>query len=263
MDYSKKNKAAWEEAFSKHQEGYKEDPALRLKRGDLSFLEDDVRVVLAKIGLKGKSVAQFCCNNGRELLTMLNMGARNGTGFDITDNFTTEGRRLAQEANLNGDFVATNIYDIDAIYAERFDLLLITIGALCWFDNLDRFFSKVALVLKTGGTVLINEQHPYTNMLAMPNEASFDQARPDQVVCSYFKEDPWIENDGLDYIGGTHYASKTFYSFSQPFAVIFNALYKNGLVFEKLEEFDYDISAFWPHLSGKGMPLSYILVAKK
>lgn len=263
MDYSKANKEAWEEAFAKHQQGYKEDPAERLKRGDLSILEDDTRAALATIGLEGKSVAQFCCNNGRELLTLLNMGATSGTGFDITENFTAEGRRLARAAQLNADFVATNIYAIDNTYAERFDLLLITIGALCWFQDLDRFFAKVALVLKDGGSLLINEQHPYTNMLAMPSEEGYDAERPDQVVFSYFKEEPWVDNDGVDYIGETAYQSKTLYSFSHSFATILNALCTNGLALRSLRELDYDISTSWPHLDRKGMPLSYVLVAEK
>jgi SAM-dependent methyltransferase len=214
MDYGEANKEAWEEAFAKHKEGYQEDPAQRLRRGDLSFLEDDVRTMLVGIGLEGKSVAQFCCNNGRELLTLLNMGAATTTGFDIAENFIAEGRRLAREADLNADFVATDIYDIDVSFAEAFDLVFVTIGALCWFADLDRFFSKVALVLKTGGDLLINEQHPYTNMLAGPNEDGYDAEHPDKVVFSYFKEEPWIQTNGVDYVGGTIYESKPLYSFS-------------------------------------------------
>ncbi len=263
MDYSQANKAAWEEAFAKHKAGYKEDPALRLKRGDLSFLEVDAIAALEKIGLAGKDVAQICCNNGRELLTLLTMGAAKGTGFDIAENFIAEGRRLAKEADLNAEFVATNIYEIDDTYRDRFDLVFITIGALCWFEDLERFFAKVALVLKEGGTLLINEQHPFTNMLAMANEEGHDPERPDKVVFSYFKEDPWVENSGVDYIGETTYASKTLYSFSHSFAAIFNALRKNDLRIEQLHEFNYDISTSWPHIDKKGMPLSYVLVAEK
>ena len=194
---------------------------------------------------------------------MLNMGARRGTGFDITESFTDEGRRLAREANLNAEFVATDIYDIDSTYADCYDLILVTIGALCWFADLDRFFARIALVLRAGGSLVINEQHPYTNMLAMPSEDGFDAERPDQVVFSYFKKDPWIETNGVDYIGGTSYTSKPLYSFSQSFAAIFTALRNSGLAVESLQEFDYDISAAWPHLSGRGFPLSYILVAEK
>jgi|GEM_PF-5145744 hypothetical protein len=91
MDYNKANKEAWEEAFAKHQQGYK---------------EDDARTALLKIGLEGKTVAQFCCNNGRELLTLLNMGADAGTGFDITENFTNEGRRIKRCGRLIALFAA-------------------------------------------------------------------------------------------------------------------------------------------------------------
>lgn len=263
MNYSKVNKEAWEEAFAKHQEGYKEDPALRLKRGDLSILNDDTRAALTKIDLAGKSVAQFCCNNGSELLTLINMGARRGTGFDITENFSAEGRRLAREAGLDADFVATDIYDIDDGYEEHFDLLLITIGALCWFEDLNRFFAKVALVLKDGGTLLINEQHPYVNMLATPTEEGFDADRPDRLVYSYFMKEPWVGSNGVDYIGGTTYTSKPLYSFSHSFAAIVGAMRNNDLAIETLQEFDYDVSLSWPHLEGRGFPLSYILVAER
>ena len=263
MDYSKANKAAWEEAFAKHRAGYKEDPALRLRRGDRSFLEADVIVELEEIGLEGKEVAQICCNNGRELLTLLTMGAAKGTGFDIAENFVGEARRLAREANLNAEFVATDIYDIEDKYSGQFDLVLITIGALCWFEDLGRFFEKVALVLREGGILLINEQHPYTNMLAMVTEEGYDPARPDKVVFSYFKEEPWIDNDGVDYVGETIYTSKTLYSFSHSFAAIINALRRSNLRVERLSEFDYDISTSWPHINRRGMPLSYMLIAEK
>ena len=64
MNYNEANKAAWEEAFAKHRQGYAEDPALRIKRGDLSILHDNARATLQEIGLEGKAVGQFCCNNG-------------------------------------------------------------------------------------------------------------------------------------------------------------------------------------------------------
>tara|TARA_Y100000994_G_C15544111_1_gene381210 strand:- start:184 stop:666 length:483 start_codon:yes stop_codon:yes gene_type:complete len=156
-----------------------------------------------------------------------------GTGFDISENFTDEGRRLVRETDLDAEFVTTDIYYINESYADCFDLLL------------------------------IHKQHPYTNMLAMPSEENYDTERPDQVVFSYFKEEPWIDYDGVDYIGETTYESKTLYSFSHSFATILNAFCNNDIVLKSLREFDCDISTCWPHLNHKGMPLSDILVAHK
>ena len=263
MDYNKANKEAWEEAFAVHQAGYKEDPVLRLKRGEL-FLRAETEAVLVELDLAGKSVAQFCCNNGIELLSLLKMGAAHGTGFDITEGFTAEGRRLASEAGLDADFVAIDIYDIDDAYAEQFDLVLVTCGVLSWFPDLDRFFAKVALVLKDGGTLVINEMHPYTNMLATTGEEGYEASRPDHVTYSYFKEGvAWVDTDGVDYIGGTKYASKPLYSYSHGFGKIVNAMSGNGLTIGTLTEFDHDVCREWSHLEGKGMPLSYLLVAAK
>ena len=209
-------------------------------------------------------MAQFACNNGTELLSMVMMGAAHGAGFDIAESFIAEGRRIASEAGLAAEFVATDIYDIDESYAEQFDLVLVTCGVLSWFPDLDRFFAKVALVLKGGGALVINEMHPYTNMLATKGEDDFEASRPDRVTYSYFKEGvAWVDTNGVDYVGGTTYASKPLYSFSHGFGKVVNAMSGNDLAIQTLTEFDHDVCVEWSHLEGKGMPLSYLLVATK
>ena len=45
------------------------------------------------------------------------------------------------------------------IIGEQFDLVIITIGALCWFRDLNRFFAVVAKCMKPGAAIVINEQH--------------------------------------------------------------------------------------------------------
>ena len=60
--------------------------------------------------------------------------------------------------NLDGSPLTgttTGKYDIEDKYSGQFNPVLITIGALCWFEDLGRFFEKVALVLKEGGVLLI------------------------------------------------------------------------------------------------------------
>jgi hypothetical protein len=41
----------------------------------------------------------------------------------------------------------------------------------------------------------------------VPNEDGYNAERPDQVVFSYFKEEPWVDNNGVDYVGETTYKS--------------------------------------------------------
>jgi ubiquinone/menaquinone biosynthesis C-methylase UbiE len=67
---------------------------------------------LLQIGVKGKAVAQLACNNGRELLSIKNMGAERCVGFDIAEEFIKQAEELNQAAQLDCEFVVSNIYEI-------------------------------------------------------------------------------------------------------------------------------------------------------
>lgn len=65
---------------------------------------------IEKIDFKGKIIAQFCCNNGRELLSLMQLKSNYGVGFDIAENIIEQAKETARKANItNCDFVATNI----------------------------------------------------------------------------------------------------------------------------------------------------------
>ena len=263
MNYFDSNKQAWEEAFDKRAPGWGEDIAARVQSEPYAFFVEDMAVVLKGHDFSGKVLAQFCCNNGRELLSLVkSAGARQGYGFDIAENQVTFANRQAQELQLNCVFKATNILDIGANFYDIFDALIITIGALCWFKDLDAFFEKVAACLKNGGLLIINEQHPMVNMLGLPGEENYHEAYPANPVNPYFSKE-WLETDGMFYMTQKHYPSKTFVNYSHPFSEIFNAMCKAGLSIKALHEYDYDISDGFSALDHQGLPLSYILEAQK
>ncbi len=161
----------WEEAFDNRDAAWGTDITDRVRNEDYPFFNEDTKRALKKLDIEGKAIGQFCCNNGRELLSLVKCGkAAKGTGFDIAANQVAFAREKAEELDLPCTFEAVNIYDIDDRYKEQFDLVIITIGALCWFDDLNRFFSIVAKCMKPGADILINEQHPFTNMLAAEGE---------------------------------------------------------------------------------------------
>ena len=83
MDYIQTNKAAWEEAFDRRKPRWGEDVPERLLREKLPFLHPDLAAELSQLDLLGKHAAQFCCNNGRELLSLMRLGPASGTGFDL------------------------------------------------------------------------------------------------------------------------------------------------------------------------------------
>jgi ubiquinone/menaquinone biosynthesis C-methylase UbiE len=265
MSYIETNKAAWEEAFDNRKLNWGNDNHIRLKNGNFEFFDSDMKTELRGMDFRGKTVAQFCCNNGRELLSLVLDGAVTyGVGFDIAENILEQAKETAKKAGItNCEFVNCNILEIPERYYNKFDFIFFTIGALCWFKDLTTLFEKVEKSLKIGGTLLINDGHPFVNMLAMPGEEGFDPNNPNRFAQSYFKKEPWISNSGMYYMSG-EYESKTFTDFSHTMSDIINGISANGMKTIKLNEYDYDVGQVGSDiLDGKGIPISYILVAEK
>lgn len=262
MGYIQANKEAWEEAFEHRHPGWGEANHETLAGGGLPFFNPDAAKELQSMDFHGKSISQFCCNNGRELLSLMRLGAKEGTGFDIAENIIAQAADTAKKAGIeNCRFLSCNILDIPKQYDGCFDFILFTIGAVTWFEDLNQLFQKVSGCLKPGGILFINDFHPLMNMLPMPGEPGFDGQRLNQIAYSYFRKEPWIENEGMGYMS-EQYDSKTFTSFSHTMSAIVNAVSGAGMRIVELNEYDYDIglSDVYDH---QGFPLSYILTAEK
>jgi SAM-dependent methyltransferase len=261
MDYFQSNKKAWEEAFEHRQEGWGDDLAARLKSETLPFMNPMLRETMQTLSLRGKTIAQFCCNNGREILSAMQLGPKAGVGFDIANNMVEKAREAAKEAKLPCSFRACNILEIGAEYDGAFDLIFFTIGAITWFEELPALFQIVSRCLKPGGRLLLNDFHPFVNMLPLPGEEEFDPESPDRVAFSYFRAEPWLEQNSGRYMTN-HLNAHTFTSFSHTMGNIVTSIVDSGLRIVSLREFDRDIGMTGAY-DGKGFPLSYILQAEK
>lgn len=261
-DFAFRNKEAWEEAFEHRHSGWGDENYIRLREERLPFFHEDLIKVLETLDFEGKEIAQFCCNNGRELLSLMQLGAKRGVGFDIADNIIHQAVETAEKAGIqNCEFVSCNILDISEAYCAQFDFILFTIGAITWFPDLKPLFQKVYDCLKPGGILLIHDFHPVMNMLAMPGEELFNENQLNRVAYSYFRKEPWIENEGMGYMSEV-YASKTFTSFTHTMGDIITEISSTQMHMEELKEYDYDIGLTDVY-DKKGYPLSYHLIAKK
>jgi len=261
-NYLEGNKAAWEDAFEHRKPGWGDDNHEVIKTQRLAFFNPAMQYELEQIDFADKTVAQICCNNGRELLSLAELGIRSGTGFDFAENIIQQAKDTAEKAGIdNCEFVACNIRDIPESYHGQFDIIFSTVGTLTWFDELSWFFEKVEKCLKPDGLILVNDIHPFMNMLPIPGEEPFDQDNLDRVTYSYFRNEPWVENGGMEYMS-VAYESKTFICFPYTMAELINALADNGLKATRFLEFDFDIGLTEVY-DGKGLPLSFILIAEK
>ncbi len=69
------NRHAWDEAAPMHGKINQTRLLEAFSKPGYSTLDDHCIDRLNEIGVQGKSIAQLCCNNGRELLSLKNLGA--------------------------------------------------------------------------------------------------------------------------------------------------------------------------------------------
>lgn len=204
-------------------------------------------------------MAQLCCNNARELLSIRNMGAGRCVGFDFSRAFLDQGRELAVAAGQDLEFLQTEITAIPPEHNGQFDLAVVTIGVLGWMPDLSAFFATVARVLKPGGRTFLYEDHPILNMY--PDGEQPMPPVPDE---SYFRSTPYCSDEGLDYWGGKNYDAQPVYWIFHRMCDVVMGVVRNGFAIEDFEEL--------PHNTGtrqlyenqpQQLPLSYILIAQK
>lgn len=242
--FTEANRVAWDEAAPVHA---KTNHA-RLLEGFATpgycTLDDHCLDRLSEIGFEGKSVAQLGCNNGRELLSLRNLGAGRCVGFDASAAFIEQARELARVSeHTDVEFVTTDIYEISPHEAGAFDIVMSTIGVLGWMPELRGFFEVAARLARRDGHLFIEEMHP---VLLMYEEG--DGNDPSYLKYSYFNQQPWVEKSGLDYYTGTKYESKPNYAFPHTLADIVMAAIDAGFSLRHFAELDFNISNFCPDL---------------
>lgn len=259
--YTAANRAAWDESARHHRDNAE---ARRLRDGfatpGFSCLDKVETDALNVIGVGGRSVAQICCNNARELLSVKNMGAGRCVGFDQSEPFLEQGRELAAIAGQEIELVAGDIYAIDKSWDRSFDVVIITIGVFGWMPDLAAFFSIVARLLKPDGHLVVHEEHPVMNMFEPETERPFEPAN------DYFRSEPLLEEGVLVYDGKGDKEGNEHYWFFHTMGDVMTGVLDAGLTIERYSEYANNISIveldiYQEHTTN--MPMSYVLVARR
>ncbi|MBI1730460.1 class I SAM-dependent methyltransferase [Candidatus Acetothermia bacterium] len=258
-EFTAANRVAWNEAAPVHRKLKFDELIKNVQKPDFNCLDQIATSHLQQIGVKNKDVAQLCCNNGRELISVKNMGAKRCVGFDISDAFIAQGRELNAVAKRDCEFVQSDVYEIPEAFNQQFDLVFMTIGALCWLPDMSQFLAVVARLLRPEGSLFIYEMHPILDMYECNKPE--DRFQPHY---SYFRTEPFVEEDGLDYFSKTKYKSATQYGFHHTLADIIGACIKNKLALRSFDEYGHDISNLFVYLEAEEirLPLSFTLTAQ-
>lgn len=257
QDYVEANRKQWNSRAPLHEEAKGEELRQRVQSpGFCTFDEVEVRL-FAEIGLAGKAVVQLACNNGQELIAVKKAGAGRCVGFDISDGFIEQARELTALSGVEVEFVRCNVYEIPPEFNSCFDVAYVTIGALTWLPDLDRFFGVVARLLKSGGCLFIYEMHPILDM--------FEPDAGTEIRYSYFDLGPRREIVETDYLNPNVVLTDEAYWFPHRVCDIIGGCLKHGLSLTHFEEYPHDISLVFRGFESheKRLPLSYSLIARK
>ncbi len=260
-NYTEANRRVWNQSAPVHREAARFRALLEgFRTSGFSCLDSTGTDRLTEIGVAGKRVAQICCNNGREILSIENMGAASCVGFDQSSGFLAQARELAAAGGLKTQFVETSIYDISHDFDAAFDVVVITIGVFGWMPDLGGFFDVVKRLLRPGGHLFVHEQHPITNMFEPGNPDPFALAE------SYFKAEPFVENSLIAYEKHQDAVGETSYWFVHTLADLITACLDRDLTLVHFAESPANISSehFEVYANQAAqLPLSYTLTARK
>ncbi|HEX3020199.1 MAG TPA: class I SAM-dependent methyltransferase [Chitinispirillaceae bacterium] len=252
------NREAWNTASLYHQKAMA-DVWMQgfTKPGYTSFDEFDYKLY-KHITFEGKSVFQAPCNNGREILSFINMGAVEGVGFDISDENINFSNKLKSISGLKAEFYRTNVYEISNQFNNQFDIGIISAGSIMWMPDLKGYFQIYRRLLKSGGILFIYEMHPLTT--AYPY--SFRKNDKIEFETSYFTKGVIVTNDSLDYYGNAEYVSPPQYNFQYPISKIIQTLIDLNFAIKEFKEYPHDLGGGHVYLEGK-IPLCYHIWADK
>lgn len=209
---------------------HKDHPNYGIER----FLKGENRlseIELAELGdVSGKSLLHLQCHIGVDSLSFSRMGA-DVTGIDFSEEAVKAAKDFAEKTGLSAKFIQSNIYDIEEVLADQFDIVFTSYGVLAWLPDLEKWAKLIARYLKPGGVFFIAEFHPAHDMICEDGkniENSYfntGSAKRFQNCGSYVDSEADFRHDSLEW----------FHSLGE----VVNSLIGAGLVIKSLKEYPF------------------------
>jgi SAM-dependent methyltransferase len=243
-DYRAVNRGNWDERAPAHANS--PDYAIARFLEDPAYLSHVVRFDLPLLGdIRGRRGVHLQCHIGTDTVSLARLGAKM-SGLDFSPPALEEARRLASATGADVKFAQADLYDaVDALGAERFDLVYTGIGALCWLPDIERWAAVVTELLAPGGRLFLREGHPMLWTL--------EDTRQDGLLVvdyPYFeREEPMVFTDGGTYVQTDEvFRENTTYVWSHGLGEVITALLARGMRLTGLVEHD---SVPWDALPGQ------------
>ena len=196
---------------------------------------------LEEVGdVAGLTLLHAQCHFGLDTLSWARRGAR-VTGLDFSEPAIAAARKLAADAGLEAEFVASDVYEAAAALGDRrFDLVYTGLGALNWLPDVERWARVMASLVAPGGRFYLAEFHPFSAVFA---EDALTVKYP------YFHAEPFMWDEPGTYADAEAVTEQNrSVEWNHGLGAVVSALVAAGLRVEFLHEHDHTLFAAWPFL---------------
>lgn len=193
--------------------------------------------------IEGKRILHLQSYLGLDSISMSKMGAKL-TAVDFCGNAINFSKFLSEEMNEKVDFISSNIYNLDSIILEPFDVIYMSYGAICWLPDIKVLVEKTKNLLKKGGEFIIIDFHPLV--------ISFDLFRDDKIKYSYFNnpEENIIEINRKGTYADVNAPIETVeYNWNHSISEILNAFIINQFLISDFNEYPFLPMNGFPNLT--------------
>jgi len=238
MNSFEHNRESWNEVTPLHAESsfYDVDS---FKKGKTSLNHIEIE----ELGnIKGKKILHLQCHFGMDTLSLARQGAE-VVGVDISDASIQKATELSNELKIPAKFIRSNVYDIENILDDTFDIIYTSYGAINWLNDLDKWAKIISRYLKPNGIFYMVEFHPLIYTLNDNSEifhSYFQSQQIETVAEKSYTDKSEVSSKDLKYIEWNHSLGE-----------VINSLIKNGLNIEFLNEFPYQVYNCFPNLTEK------------
>ncbi len=203
--------------------------------------------------LEGKTLVHLQCHFGMDTLSWARAGAI-VTGVDFSRRAINEATSLAERAGLSdhSSFVYANVYDAARVLREqRFDVVYVSLGSLCWLPDVFAWGGVVADLLAPGGRLYLHDVHPFSSCLDSDGE---------RIRCGYYEQPdaPQIFESTATYTDGDELDAITTYEWNHSIGETVAALLARGLIVDALTEHNWTVFQQFPWLEGSATGLYFV-----
>lgn len=217
----------------------------------------------------GKTLLHLQCHFGMDTLSWARLGAR-VTGVDYSDEAIKLARSLSEELAIEAEFICSNIYEVRKVLDQKFDIVFMSYGVLCWLPDLKKLAEIIDSYLNPGGFFYIVEGHPFLNVF----DDSQDMTELKAVRSYFHNPEPTKWEPEGDYAEPNAVVENNpSYEWTHSMGDIINAVISTGLRIEFLHEFPKICWAPYPfteqdkdgwfRIKGDNIPLLFSLKATK